>query len=491
MLLDKIYADFVAHTNLTDSIYKAVFVNISEILNKINSINLISLTYTDSDDRKSTFYEFEEIDKIPRYIVELFQNIFKNYYTLPESSTVSLIVTYKDVEYEIINKGMETTIPEGVKFLKSLELFNWFILDKPVIDLFGEFDKVFNFMNSFKSPITNVFEPLKKKLEKTEATEHIMDNAVSKNTVADTELSVESLQNKIKDVLASVDSLRIKRDQLQINKNNLISKINSREALLADQEKLTVEYQTLKEVQEDYLHKIDQMSIVVVEIEAALVDLNQKNTKEESYSKDIELYIEKKIIFEKEIESRRVSVKDFDGMLKNFSDRIKSITNDLSEIENYTTNDIDTLGSNIKALNTEQEDLYSILLGLEGELKHQKSLLNTNALRLEKASTDSMYTGVAIKSIETVAITSHLALAQQPTSVITVLNYLRYYFTYYSTVITKGFLDNYSGLDTYLAQAVASKVVLLRYFGMYFHTMLSAIDFADNRIGKVINIVQD
>lgn len=491
MLLDKIYNDFVAHTNLTDSIYKVVFVNISEILNKINSVNLISLTYTDSDDRKSTFYEFDKISKLPRYVVELFQNIFKNYYTLPELSTVSLVVTYKDVEYEIINTGMETSIPEGVKFLKSLELFNWFILDRPVLDLFGEFDKVFNFMNSFKSPVNSIFEPLKKKLEKTEATEYIMDNSVSKNTVATTELLVENLQNKIKDILANVDSLRIKRDRLQINKNNLVSKINSREALLVDQAKLTIEYQTLKEVQEDYLHKINQMSAVIAEIEATLTDLNQRSEREEIYRKDIDLYIEKKIIFEKEVESRKISVKDFDGMLKNLSDRLKSVTNDLSDVENYTTNDIDTIGLNIKSLNAEQENLYSILLGLEGELKHQQSLLSTNALRLEKASVDSAYSDIAIKNVETTVITSHLAVAQQPTSVVTVFNYLRYYFAYQSTIITKSFLDQYSGLDTYLAQAVASKVVLLRYFGIYFNTLLSAIDFADNRIGKVINIVQD
>ena len=37
MLLEKVYTDFVAHTNLTDSIYKSVFINISEVLNKINS----------------------------------------------------------------------------------------------------------------------------------------------------------------------------------------------------------------------------------------------------------------------------------------------------------------------------------------------------------------------------------------------------------------------------------------------------------------------
>jgi len=490
MLLEKVYTDFVAHTSLTDSIYKSVFVNISEILDKICNIDLISLAYIDPDDGK-TFFDLNKNDGIQRYAVELFQNIFKNYYTLPNSASIELHISYKDVEYKIISTGIETSIPEEIKFLEKLELSDWFVLDKPIVDLFGEFDKIFKFVNSFKTPINSIFEPLKKKLEKTEAVAHVLDNNISKNSIAETELAIENLQKKIKDILANIDELRQKRDHLQVSKNNLFKKINSREVLLSEQEKIKIEYETLKETQKEYIKKRDYVSTIVKEIEAVLSDLNEAKKQGEVSEKDINLYIEKKIKFEKDIESRNASIKDFNDLLTNMSDKLKAISNDLLEIENYTTNDIETLEANIRSTDTEQENLYSILLGLEGELKHQKSLLNSNAPKMERSLSGSKYSDIAIQNVETAAITNHLTTTLQPTSVTAVINYLRYYFAYYATIITKDFLNHYEGLDTYLAQAVAAKVVLLRHFGIYFNKIFSAIDFADNRIGKVINITQD
>jgi hypothetical protein len=168
--------------------------------------------------------------------------------------------------------------------------------------------------------------------------------------------------------------------------------------------------------------------------------------------------------------------------------RIRELSENLIKIDNFTTNDIETFDAKVKRLNEEQENLYGILLGLEGELKHQKRVTDEDSIKLERAAS---YSDLTIQNVENTAIITHLAHALQTVSVTTVVNYLRYYFSYHATLLTKGILKVEPSVDIYVAQAVAVKMTLIKHFGVYFNEMFSAVNFADSRVGKVISIYKE
>jgi len=100
----------------------------------------------------------------------------------------------------------------------------------------------------------------------------------------------------------------------------------------------------------------------------------------------------------------------------------------------------------------------------------------------------STYLDMAVTDVEDSTIIDHLSTPLQPRAVITVLNYLRYYFAYYATLITRDLTGQAPSESIYRLQAVACRLALTRAFGAYFNQIFSVDSFADNRIGKVIGI---
>jgi len=482
MLLEKVYDDFVRHTGLIDSVYKTVFINISNILIKVQSISWNYLKY--STDADTTTYNFEELAKVPRYVVELLQNVFRNYYTLPATATIEIGISIDNISYKIINSEEGTKVPSEIDFIDKYELYDMFILDKPVFDLFGSFDGEFKFTRAFQTNVKDVFLPLKKKFEKSDISAFVIDNDVSKGTIADAQLNVATLQNKIQEILSELETQRNKTSILIDSRNKIFTGVNSREALMLDKEKYSIEYSTLKKTKEGYDEKSDKLKAVLADIDAEFSDLESRGSTEELTN----FLIRKKTMFEKELASVESSIQDFDAFLNDLATKVQDITSILARVESYTTNDIESLDAQVKAANARQDDLYGILVGLETELKHQKKTAEDLSFKNEKAHS---YGDITIQNIENSAIVSHLAAPLNPSSVITVLNYLRYYFAYYSTQIANDLLIANPSLDAPIAQAVAVKLFLVRCFGLYFNQMFSAVDFSDNRIAKVLSIMKD
>lgn len=482
MLLEKVYDDFTKHTGLVDSVYKTVFINISSILTKIQSISWDYLKY--STDTDETLYKFGEVTKVPRYVVELLQNVFKNYYTLPSNALIEIGVSVGPDSYKILNSESGTKIPTELEFIDKYELYDMFILDKPVYDLFGAFDDEFRFTRAFQTSIKDIFHPLKKKFEQSDTTSYVIENNVSHNTIATAQLHVTTLQSKIQEILSELEAQRNKTSILMDSRNKIFSGVNSRESLIMDKEKYTIEYTTLKTTKDGHDEKRDKLKTILADIDAELNDLTAKKASEEL----IEFLVRKKATFEKELASVESSIHDFTSFLADLANKIRDITTHLSQIDTYTTNDVTALDAQIQASNERQDDLYGVLVGLETELKHQNKISEDLALKNEKASS---YGDITIQNIENSAIVSHLATSLNPSSVITVLNYLRYYFAYYSTQIANDLITANPELDSSIAHAVAAKLFLVRCFGLYFNQVFSAVDFADNRIAKVISIVKD
>jgi len=485
MLLEKVYDDFVKHTGLIDSVYKTVFVNISGILSRIQTISWDYLKYS-SDSGSDTKYTFKDISKVPRYVIELLQNAFKNYYTLPQDTEVEIGVSIGAAPYKIINTDSGTTIPPELDFISKYELYDMFILNKPVYDLFGAFDDEFRFILSFQTSVRDVFHPLKKKFEQSETVSYVLENNVSQSKVATAQLHVETLQKKIQEILNELEFCKKNTVTLTDSRHKIFIGVNSRESFLMEKEKYDVEYITLKQTKDGYDEKRIKIQSVLSDIEAELSDATAR--KGQAAPELIDYLVRKKVTFERELVSVESSLHDFNTFLNDLSTKIHDIAISLSQIDGYTTNDITTLDDQIAAAQRRQDDLYGILLGLETELKHQQRTSEDLSIKSEKASS---YGDLTIQNIENSAIVSHLATSLNPASVITVINYLRYYYAYYTTQIANDLITANIDLDINIAHAVASKMYLVRCFGLYFNQMFSAVDFADNRIEKVISIVKD
>jgi len=482
MLLEKVYEDFVKHTGLIDSVYKTVFINISNVLSNVNSISWKYLTYSTEDD--TTTYNFTDVKKVPRYVIELLRNAFINYYTLPTNAVIEIGVAVNDVLYKIVNSSSGTDIPEEIRFIVNYELYDMFVLDKPVYDLFGSFDDEFKFVRTFQTNINDIFHPLKKKFENEEDVSFVTDNKISENKVAEMQHNVVVLQNKIQEILSELEAQRETTTTLVDSRNRILSGVNSREAFLMDKEKYVIEFKTLQQNKEEYVEKRDKLMKVLADIDTELADINEGDASDAIR----DFLVKKKLMFEKELESVDNSINDFQTFLNDLQAKTQDITTSLAQIESYTTNDLETFDSKIKSANQRQDDLYGVLVGLEAELKHQKSKSEDVSLKNEKAHS---YGDITIKSIENSAIVNHLSTSLNPSSVTTVINYLRYYFAYHTTSIANDLIGANSKLEAHIAQAVACKLFLVRCFGLYFTQMFSAIDFADNRIEKIIAIVRD
>lgn len=486
MLLEKLYSDFITHTGLTDSTYKSVFLNISEILERVKEISLKSISYTDSSEgSKPSVFDFGNMKTVPSYVVDVFKNIFLNYYALPRGAVAELALSYRGVPFSIINDHTGTIIPNEIEFIQDYKIFNMFILDNPVYDVFSPFDSEFGFIESFKPDMTDIFPPLKKKFENSFAKEHVIEKNEHEGSVASVQLTVENIQQKIRDALGRVEEIGKIRERLQQERYTLFSGINSREALLLERDKLSIEGSTLHESAEAYLTKVNKVKSVLRSVDAELSDQELRgNTKQE----DIDFLRESKIRLENEKTSLENTILSFNTFIKENSDKMRDIQSKLSAIENYTTNDVDVMDQKIKQLDSEQDDLYGILIGLEAELRNQKKALDERSLNFEKAAS---YSEMTIQNVENTAIVGHLSSPRQPSSVITVANYLRQYYAYVCTVLSKSIIDEQPDIPVPTAQAVASKLVMVRAFGLYFDKIFSSVDFADNRIGRVIPITRD
>jgi len=487
MLLEKVYDDFVKHTGLIDSVYKTVFINISNVLNTVNSISWKYLTYsTDSD---TTTYNFMDLKKVPRYVIELLRNVFMNYYTLPNNAMIEIGVTINDTLYKIVNSSKGTEIPDELLFISNYDLYNLFILDKPVYDLFGAFDEEFSFTKSFQTSVHDIFHPLKKKFEQGGAQELVRDTENVRDVAAEAEYNSVTLQNKIQDILKKLEEQRSSTESLIATKNKILTGVNSREAFLMDKDKYIIENKTLQENRVEYIERKNKLQNAIKEIDAELSDTVSSDEEVIQTSDEVTTFlVSKKVMFEKELGSVEESIRDFDNFINDLQTKIQDITTNLSQIETYTTNDLSTLDDKIKTANARQDDLYGILVGLETELKHQNKIAEDFSLTHEKANS---YGDITIKNIENSAIVNHLATSLNPSSVTTVINYLRYYFSYHTTQISDDLITANKELEPHIAHAVACKLFLVRCFGLYFNQIFSAVDFADNRVAKIIAIVRD
>jgi hypothetical protein len=161
---------------------------------------------------------------------------------------------------------------------------------------------------------------------------------------------------------------------------------------------------------------------------------------------------------------------------------------ELQRIEMYKDTDISSIENRIVELNAEQDRLFKELLGFESKLKNLKSKSLDKQLKFEQSQT---YVDATINNIESNTIVNHLSSSLQPLPVTVISNYLRYFFGYYTTIVSTDLMKMFPNNNIYVVQALATRIVLVDYFGLLLNNFFSVFPIDNPRIKNVLLITKE
>jgi len=478
MILNKVYEEFVETTGLTDSMYKTVFVQIGDVLSLINNVTWMSLVYSIGDSSYPT--DFMGKAPTPLYVVEIAQNLFEKSYTFPESSKVELDVRFKGKFLKVTCEGDKVNIPQELGYVKHYSLFPFFLITKKVYDIFEEFDSLFSFVNRFKTKVKSIYAPLEQNFEKTIVKKSIDSGNVTNSGVASRLGLVENMKKNRDDLLKRTEKLRNDREKLVQDKNNISQILKKKEGLFFEKSNLDKEYELLQESYDKDKKKFDKVVDILATIDSELLSQNNSETPNNT---EIIYLKEKKDAFTGEKIALENSLNDTHSLKESLLVRINSLKNDITNGGDYNATDVGVMESKIAAVDKERDEIYGALVTLENEIKQQSASASNESKQIEMSKETPMPSG--IDSISRKNIVEHLSSPLQPTSVTTVMNYLRYYFAYHTTKIATQLSTVHSNVDQIALQSLACKLTLVRHFGVYYNNVFSAVNFVDDRVGHV------
>lgn len=482
MIKTNIYKDFREHTGLSDVVYETIFEKIEENLYRVNDVAWLYFTYSDKESKTSSTTNFSKDTTIPLYVVELIKNAFGNYYTLPKSVVVTIGLSYKNKDYMIICNSEETSIPDEIFFIK--EYFILFFMTHPVRDVFEEYESIFSFIGKFKTSVKKVFPALEKKFEMDSSQTEFSFQNISQKEIVSEKLLIDSLEEKMNQTLTKIEHIKTERENLKNEKEAVLNSVNNRDSFLQERSKLAIEYQMLNESLISYEERLNSLNTIIKEIDSELSFIVDRGGVESD-----KVYLQdKKIIFEHDKSSVEKTFKDISILAKDTKTNLEILNTEIRKIETYKDTDISGIEKRINELNSDQDNLFKELLGYETKLKSSKSQSLDKQLKFEQSQT---YVDSTINNIESSSIINHLSASLQPFPVNVISNYLRYYFGYYTTLVSSNLLKKFPNDNIYAVQALATRIVLVEYFGLIFNNFFSVFPIENSKIKNVLLIIKE
>ncbi len=495
MILNRVYEDFISHTNLTDPMYKSVFQKLSDIITDVNSIIWKRMIYTMNGNVYDIDFETNRI--LPVYIVDLLQNVFEHNFLFPTESITIVMVEYKGNPYEIRVEGGITKIPHELNFLMYSKLFSFYYVSNPIENIYDEFDRLFQILDTFKSKPVEVYSLLRKQFDGEFVESEIQDKGITQDNYIEDSMIIESLEKKRGELLQELETLQKKKEDI-LNKQKIIKNgYVNREKLLNEQEILKEEFRIAEQAHNEYLEDskkyenlIKELSENIEGLSASIQILESKKDKTEEdensiveYSNNKNYFVEKRLIFDKELLSSKKRLNDSTRLIKDVQARLTVLGNDLTVIEGYSSESIEALEKEQYFIDKKYETIYSEVVELDHDIKVKKDQLKKDDNLRQKSSS---LMDVNIQFLEKKDIVDHLSKALKPQPVIIVENYLRYYFSYY----VKKAVDvvEEASIDKIWLNAIMVRKVLETYFGVQPNTLFSTIQFNPKSVKNFINV---
>ena len=488
MILNRVYEDFISHTNLTDPVYKSVFQKLSGIITDINSIKWKRLIYT----MGSNVYDidFETNRVLPSYILDLFRNVFEHSFQFPTDSTTIVQLDFNNSPYEIRVEGGVVRIPGELNFLMYSNLFSFFYVNNPVNDIFDEFDSLFQVINTFKSKNTEVYSSLKKQFDNEFISTEIIENNVMKDSYIEDSFLINSLEKSRNDILQQLDGIKNEKENITTKRSNIIKGVENRDKYLNEKNILSEEHKIAYSTHVDYSERVEEFQNVIKELVESIENVNASInlTTDENEIATLEenkrYFIDKRIVFEKELMSYKKLLIDTSKLLEDTKTRLSVINNDLATIEGYSSSNIEEIDQRIYLLTKEYDSVYSKLINIDQDIKEKKESVKYSNNLKDKASS---LMDVNIQMMEKKDVVDHLLKSQKPQAVILVENYLRYYYVYYVQKAVDSIQED-STLEKEWLNTIMSRNVLETYFGVQPYTLFSTIQYNPKSVKNFINV---
>jgi len=487
MLLDTIYNNFIKNTGLSAGIYKSIFAKISDILEKVNYIEWDKLVYSNGDADKVTVNL--KSDKIPQYQIEVILNLFYNFYTFPKNFNADLYLTFRNKEYIITYDNISNSIhiPEEILFIQENNIFELFTLLRPVYDVFSEFDRLFKFTELFKTKVDKIYPDLHKRFEEDMAVTDVVTGEVKQSNISEKQVFLEKLITSRSEILQELDDVRSRLDKAISDKNTIQYHLKSKESVSFDKQKLQSELDMLQNSYNDYKSRYDTTSELIKDIDKEITNFVEFEKLEEN-DEEVEILKNKKSIFSKSLEQYNNNMLNTKKLIDITVQQLSEIDSKFDITQNYTKSDEDTLVKKISELEQYQDVLYGKLLSIDGEIKNTKNIITKNSITYEKAkfANSDSFDDTVISSI-----VDHITTPEKPTAVVTVLNYLKYYFAYMATTSCSTLENINPDVDITILQSIACRSVLANDFKLYFNNCFSIFNFTDPQHKKVTFAIRD
>jgi len=439
------------------------------------------LSFTFLSSNQQTVYDFEVVNKVPFYVVELILNIFDmRYYILPNDLEVQFEIECDKVLYTIVARGNRVSIPEDLNFLVKDQLYKLLFIPLRINDIYYEYDFFFKPMLLSTTNSQYIHTAILEDFETYHAN-NFVENQTSCASSDEAKLAIETLKAKIQDILARLETLTAERDKLLSDEAKLRTYLHSKDALDNEQKVLEGQIESLKESKMQISEKVEKAKALLNKVDLELLSaVEAQNT---TYA---EFLREKKVIIQGEYESFYNAYMDICKLLDDALFKYKQLKDEFIQLGNYSFDDLTVINTKIKNIDKEYDVLYSALVSFEVQLKDYQS--QATRLELTKTSAEKVVEAPNLKK----ASTMYFETGGHEKHNIFVYNYLKYYYAYHVTNLAqtelKELLPNYD--DTILL-SIASRVFFLRKFGLVLPYLLSPYPFMDRNLQKVITLEQD
>lgn len=490
MILNRVYEDFMSHTNLTDPVYKSVFQKLSDIITNINSVKWKRLIFT----MNTNVYDidFESNRVLPSHILDLFQNVFEHNFQFPTDSTTIIQLEYNNNPYEIRVEGGIVVAPSELNFLMYSNIFSFYYVNNPVDDLFEEFNSLFKVIDTFKTKQFDVYSSLKKQFENQFVATAIEEQGVKKDSYVEDMFVLESMEINRNDILKKLEAIQAEKESITAKRMTIVKGAENREKYINNRNMLQEEYKQISASHADYKETLDEYDKVIKELNDGIEGINASmslTTDPDSLKQlesDKEYFINKRLIFNKEVLATKRLMLDTQRIGTDIQTSLTALNNELATIEGYTTNDVAVIDSRIYQLTIDYEGVYSQVLNIDQDIKVKKDQINAgNSLRDKSSS----LMDVNVQMVEKKDVVDHLMKSTKPQAVIVVENYLRYYYVYHVKKAVEAIKDE-SGMNNLELNTIMSRNVLETYFGIQPYTLFSTIQYNPKATKNFVNVTR-
>ena len=490
MILNRVYEDFMSHTNLTDPVYKSVFQKLSDIITNINSVKWKRLIFT----MNTSVYniDFESNRVLPSHILDLFQNVFEHNFQFPADSTTIIQLDYNNTPYEIrVEEGVVVT-PGELNFLMFSNIFSFYYVNNPVDDLFEEFNNLFRVIDSFKTKQFDVYSSLKKQFENELVATAVEERSITKDSYVEEMFVLESMEKNRNEILKKLDAIQLEKEEITEKRKSIVKGVENREKYINNRNMLQEEYKTISASHMEYKDNLTEYEKVIKELNDGIEGINASlslttdTATIEQLHIDKEYFLNKRLVFDKEVLATKRLMLDTQRIGNEISTNIATLNNELATIESYTSDDVAGIDRRIYQLTIDYEAVYSEVLNIDQDIKVKKDQINSNNSLRDKSSS---LMDVNVQMVEKKDIVDHLMKSTKPQAVMVVENYLRYYYAFYVKKAVDAVIEE-SKMDRVWLNTLMSRNVLETYFGIQPYTMFSTVQFNPKATKNFVNVTR-